>query len=220
MRQILRSLYVNRVKEYIPRCVFWFYNSVKEKFRIPFPESRLAHRYLDGMKGLEVGGSSHNPFGLNTRNVDYTTEETRYKKLETKLRGETLPIDIIASGDNVPLPDGSQDFVVNSHVLEHFSDPIKALIEWYRLIRPGGYIFMIVPHKERTFDRELPRTTLQELIDRHEGKIFAKPNANDHYSVWVTEDIVELIRYLGWNIVDVQDVDDKAGNGFTVVVRK
>jgi hypothetical protein len=35
-----------------------------------FRESTLAHRYLDGLKGLEIGGSYHNAFGLDTLNVD------------------------------------------------------------------------------------------------------------------------------------------------------
>lgn len=220
MQQIVRSFYVHHVKKRVPRQIFCLFNSIKEKFHIPFPESRLAHRYLDGLKGLEIGGSLHNPFGLNTKNVDHTIETTRYKQLETRFCGKTLPIDIIASGDTIPLPDESQDFVINAHVLEHFPDPIKALREWYRLIRPGGCIFMIVPHKERTFDKNRSRTTLQELIDRHSGRILAKPNPDDHYSVWITEDVVELVRYLGWNIVDVRDVDDKVGNGFTVVIQK
>ena len=30
--------------------------------------------------------------------------------------------------------------------------------------------------------------------------------------------MVELINYLGWNIEEIQDVDDKVGNGFTIVV--
>ena len=140
--------------------------------------------------------------------------------MESANVGSVLPVDILASGDDIPVPDESEDFIVSAHVIEHFPDPIKTLKEWYRIVRPGGYIFMIVPHKERTFDKELPRTTLQELIDRHEGKIEAKPNVNDHSSVWITEDMMELIKYLGWNIVETQDIDDKVGNGFTVVIQK
>ncbi len=34
-----------------------------------FRESALAHRYCRGT-GLEIGGAAHNPFGLNTLNVD------------------------------------------------------------------------------------------------------------------------------------------------------
>jgi hypothetical protein len=35
-----------------------------------FSESDIAHQYLDGLKGIEIGGAAHNPFGLDTINVD------------------------------------------------------------------------------------------------------------------------------------------------------
>ena len=182
-----------------------------------FKESALAHRLLDGLEGLEIGGSAHNSFGLKTRNVDNTNELTPFKQEEIKLCGEALPVDVVSPGDQLPLEDNSVDFVISSHVIEHFPDPIKALREWYRVVKPGGYLYIIAPHKERTFDKERSRTTLAELIERHEtGK---QPEIlNEHCSVWITEDFVELIRWLGWNILHVQDVDDKVGNGFTVVI--
>jgi len=131
-------------------------------------ESALAHRYLDGLRGVEIGGSIHNPFGLNTLNADYTSStDTTFKQAEIEIADKTLPVDIVASADALPLRDKSVDFVVSSHVLEHLPDPIKTLKEWYRVIRPGGYIFMIIPHKERIYDRDLPRIALAELIHRH-----------------------------------------------------
>jgi SAM-dependent methyltransferase len=185
-----------------------------------FPESALAHRLLDGLAGLEIGGSAHNAFGLDTKNVDVTDRlNTVFKRLELQFVNRTLPVDIVAPGDDLPVDDESQDFVISSHVLEHFPDPIKALREWYRVIRKGGYIYMIVPHKERTFDQPRPRTTLNELLERNRGGFIA-PAINEHYSVWITEDVVELVEYLQWKVVEVQDVDDKVGNGFTVVVQK
>lgn len=193
----------------------------------PFPESALAHKYCVG-KGLEIGGSAHNPFGLNTLNVDFTDSmETKFKKEEIRLCGKALKVDIVASGDNIPLPDESQDFIVSSHVIEHFPNPIKALIEWDRLVKPGGIIFMIVPHKERTFDKGKEKTPLEHLIEdfkNNNTKPHAYPNGHDH--CWVTESFVEMINYIiqelymKWEIVEVQDVDDKVGNGFTVVIRK
>lgn len=182
-------------------------------------ESALAHRYLDGLVGIEIGGSAHNPFGLNTLNIDYTAStETVYRQAEFEICGKHLRVDIAARGDELPLFDESQDFVVSSHVLEHFPDPIKALKEWHRVTRKGGYLFMIIPHRERTLDKDRPRTTLAELIDRHTTGEFA--SEDPHCSVWITEDVVELVDYLGWELVEVQDVDDKVGNGFTIVVRK
>lgn len=183
-------------------------------------ESALAHEYLDGLSGIEIGGSSHNSFGLDTKNVDYTDSlDTIFKKAEIENVGYAMPVDIVSFGDNLPLEDNSQDFVISSHVLEHFPDPIKALKEWYRVIRPGGYIFAIIPHKERTFDRDRPRTTLKELIDRHNQGL-DEIDLHKHYSVWITEDLIELINYLGWNLIKYQDVDDKCGNGFTIVIQK
>jgi SAM-dependent methyltransferase len=190
-----------------------------------FPESKLAHRYLDGLTGLEIGASAHNPFGLDTKNVDIADEFNRstYKKRELQISGEVAPIDIVAPGDRIPVPDASADFIISSHVLEHFADPIAALLEWYRIVRPDGYIYMIVPHMERTFDRGRERTTLASLQARHAGTSVATPDPETgHCNYWVTEDIVELVRSIGqgWELVDFQDTDDKIGNGFTVVLRK
>lgn len=187
-----------------------------------FKESSLAHKYLDGLEGLEIGGSSHNQFALKTKNVDYTADLTTVHKFEEiKMCGQALKVDIVAAGDALPVADASQDFVISSHVIEHFFDPIKAIKEWLRVIRPGGYIFIIAPHKERTFDKDKPRTPLAELLDRHTGKI--PPPAVDthhHYTIWTTEDLLELCRHLELNVVASQDVDDKVGNGFTVVIQK
>src|SRR5579862_8653634 len=136
-----------------------------------FKESALAHQLLDGLEGIEIGGSAHNSFGLKTRNVDFTDELTSFKQEEIKLCGEALPVDIVSPGDKLPLEDNSVDFVVSSHVIEHFPDPIKALREWHRVVKPGGYLFVKAPHKERTFDKDRARTTLAELIERHETGI-------------------------------------------------
>ena len=86
------------------------------------------------------------------------------------------------------------------------------------MVRSGGYIYVIAPHMERTFDKDRTRTTLAELIERHETGIGPDPYAA-HCSVWITQDFVELVNWLGWEIIEVQDVDDKVGNGFAVAIR-
>lgn len=186
-----------------------------------FPESALAHRYLDGLRGVEIGGSAHNPFGLHSINIDYTSSmDTVFKQEERRMCGRALPVDLVAAGDRLPLLDGSVDFVINSHVIEHLWDSIGTLKEWHRVLKPGGILFLIVPHRDRTFDRDRPRTSLLELIKRHRTGGSIRPDLTGHASVWITEDFVELIDYLGWELLTAQDVDDKVGNGFTIVVRK
>lgn len=181
--------------------------------------STLANFYLKDKKGIEIGGSYHNQFYLNTLNVDYTDERTVFKQEELNNFKKALKVDVVSQGDNLPFENNSWDFVINSHVLEHFYDPIKAINEWMRVIKPDGYLFMIIPHKERTFDKNRERTTLKELIERHNNP---KENydACGHYSVWITEDVLELCKYMDLNVVNYQDVDDKVGNGFAVVIQK
>ena len=180
-------------------------------------ESALAHRYLDGLTGIEIGGAAYNGFGLKTRNIDFTTEWTIYKREDIRFCGESQKVDVVANGAIIPFKDSCLDFIVHSHVLEHIQNPIKALKDWYRAIRNEGYLFMIVPHKERTFDKNRKRTPLKELIHRYE--IDYSSDYYGHQNFWITQDVVELISYLGWGIIDVQNFDDKLGNGFTVVVK-
>ncbi len=50
-------------------------------------------------------------------------------------------------GLNLPFADASQDAVFASHCYEHVADHKTALREWYRVLRIGGYLVVLVPHK-------------------------------------------------------------------------
>lgn len=49
------------------------------------------------------------------------------------------------SAENLPFEDACFDMVFSSHVLEHIPDQGKALKEIYRVLKPGGYHFCVVP---------------------------------------------------------------------------
>jgi len=53
----------------------------------------------------------------------------------------------------LPFKSNSLEYVASSHVLEHVANPIKALVEWHRVLRPGGIIYMVVPDRRYTWDR-------------------------------------------------------------------
>jgi len=61
-----------------------------------------------------------------------------------------------ASVYECPFDDGSFDLVFSSHVLEHLYDPVKFMKEAYRLIRPKGLIFIIVPYYKTMFAPDGP----------------------------------------------------------------
>jgi len=179
-----------------------------------FKESALAHKYLDGLKGIEIGGSSHNSFGLDTINVDIKSEGI-YRQKQVELDFEPMPVDVVSNGDDLPFDDKSYDFVISSHVIEHFYDPIKALLEWQRVARK--YIFIICPHKDRMFDKDKERTTLNELLNRHDNPIVQTNFA--HQAYYTPVNFIALCCRLELDVIELQEVDDKVGNGFTVVIK-
>lgn len=183
-------------------------------WRVNHP-SRFVLSHLTDLHGIEIGASAHNDYGLDAINVDrYAESDTIYKDEERRLTGRPRAVDVVAPGDDLPLEDDSVDFVFASHVLEHFPDPIRALEEWLRVARK--YVVLVVPHRDRTFDRERELTSADELVRRHEQG-FADPR-DLHWSVWTLESFLELCERLGLRVVDALDPDDKVGNGFAVVL--
>lgn len=66
--------------------------------------------------------------------------------------------------------DGAYDALLGSHVLEHIADPLGALAEWQRVVRPAGHVLLVLPHREGTFDHRRPITSLEHLrTDRDRG---------------------------------------------------
>ena len=46
------------------------------------------------------------------------------------------------------IPDETFHFVHSSHCLEHMADPFEALAHWFRVLRPGGHLVVLVPDED------------------------------------------------------------------------
>ena len=207
-----------------------------------FPESRLAHEFLDGLEGLEIGPAAHNPFGLKTRNVGLAADRDEFdyeffKQSQLEMCGRFAAIDISADAADIPLPDGSTDFVLHSHVWEHLPNPLIALDEWVRITRSGGYLFVIVPKRDAAAsDKDRPVTPLLSIVQLYEkkrrGEAFPpeeRGKGRGHYTVFSPGLMREIERWFNQSHsrarldeVAFQETDDKVGNGHTIVwqVRK
>lgn len=51
------------------------------------------------------------------------------------------------NGRTLPFADASQDAVYSSHTLEHIADYRAAIREWFRVLKPDGYLIIVVPHQ-------------------------------------------------------------------------
>ena len=65
----------------------------------------------------------------------------------------------------LPFRDRTLRYVASSHVLEHVANPVLALEEWCRVLRPGGVIYLVVPDKRYTWDRDRATTPVAHLLE-------------------------------------------------------
>ncbi len=78
------------------------------------------------------------------------------------------------STDLQRIKSSSYDFILASHTLEHTSNPIKALKEWIRVVKPGGSLIVILPHYTHTFDHRRQPTPVSHMLEDYERDIGEK----------------------------------------------
>jgi SAM-dependent methyltransferase len=54
--------------------------------------------------------------------------------------------------------DESYDFVHSSHCLEHLRDPREGLVNWLRVVKPGGHLVILVPDEDLYEQGQFPST--------------------------------------------------------------
>jgi SAM-dependent methyltransferase len=149
-----------------------------------FPELRCYRAclpLLEGRVGLEIGGPSlafsrscgmfpvysaaeridNVTFSANTVWRSNVAEGAAYVVDENCAPGrqhvaEATALEAIASA--------TYEFVLSSHTLEHVANPLRALAEWMRVLAEKGLLVLVLPHRDGTFDRHRPVTTLEHLI--------------------------------------------------------
>ncbi len=134
---------------------------------------------LSAKRGLEIGGPSYVfdtriPIYRHIRSLDNCVfaEETHWEGKrqaganfrfdQSKRTGKNF----ITEGATLDgINGGTYDFVLSSHNLEHIANPIKALQNWKRVLKPEGHLLLVLPDKHRTFDYRRPVTPLEHLLD-------------------------------------------------------
>jgi SAM-dependent methyltransferase len=142
-------------------------------------------RYVSG-EGIEIG-PGHAPFplpypGTTARYVDRWKPDENLGLFPELGDAAVFAMPDIIADLNVDrlsmLTDGSQDFVIASHVLEHLVDPLAHLAEIHRVLRPGGVALILLPDRQRTLDRDRPATTLEHLLADHASGLREADNAH------------------------------------------
>lgn len=68
------------------------------------------------------------------------------------------------------IADKSYDFLLSSNCIEHIANPIRALLEWKRVLKSEGVLVLVVPNKESNFDHKRNFTSIEHLIEDYENQ--------------------------------------------------
>lgn len=138
---------------------------------------QLALRLVTGKHGLEIGGPSRRfssgqllPVYPVVASCDCTNfqAETLWERglgKDFAPEGRKLGSRISAEMTDLKAADASYDFLLSSHALEHSANPLKALKESFRVLKPGGTMILILPERAATFDHRRPITKFEHLLE-------------------------------------------------------
>jgi ubiquinone/menaquinone biosynthesis C-methylase UbiE len=181
-------------------------NAIKESGLLPsyMVREKLAALHLQG-EGIEIGALHlplKTPRNVKVRYVDIATRKENIGRFPELDPSRIVHTDYVENGFEVgSIAGSSQDFVIANHVLEHADNPFKVLLNWSRVMKPGGTMMITVPIAARCFDRNRQVTSLEHLVDDYllneAGEVAAFRQKNrEHYEEWyrTSAPIVARIR--------------------------
>ena len=154
---------------------------VRRAFRTPLSDSRAYQVLFRGKDGLEIGGPTELfrrvlPVYEVARSVDGVNFSSSTVWEGELTEGRTYRYathcvgwqSISEATDLSRIPAEGYDFVLSSNSLEHIANPLKAVNEWLRVLRPGGHLLLVLPRKESNFDHRRDLTKFDHLVDDFE----------------------------------------------------
>src|SRR3989344_2898266 len=113
----------------------------------------MLHKDFKNKKFLDIAtGSGYMAIemakkGLNVVACDLSpTSINNLKKIKKKVKLENLKL-VLCYAEDIPLPSNSVDYISANAILEHIPDENKAIIEWMRILKKGGRLYITVPLK-------------------------------------------------------------------------
>lgn len=156
-------------------------------------KSAFTEAYLSG-NGIEIGALEYPIKVPKTAKVTYvdrfSTEELRRQYPELK-NYKLAKVDVIDDAETLrTFGQETLDFVIASHVLEHLENPILAMVNFNRVLRPNGILFICLPDKRDTFDKNRQLTPFSHIVEDY--KSGPESSRDEHLRDWAVN--VEALK--------------------------
>ncbi len=181
-------------------------------FNRPLGREELADVYLKG-QGIEIG-ALHQPLALSRHaRVKYVDRFSLKDLREHYPELRHLPlvsVDIIDDGEKLStISNETQDFVIANHFVEHSQNPLLTLTNLFRVLNRGGVLYIALPDKRYTFDKDRPITPLEHLLkDYSQGPEQSK---QAHFEEWV-----RLVNKIEEPIAAKKQLDNLIGTDYSI----
>lgn len=161
-------------------------------------------RYRMSNRILDIGCSAAFFLKLAEKN-GWEARGVEISRFGAEFSNNELGIDVFhGTLDQAGYPDAFFDVVFSSHVFEHIADPSKLLDEIYRVLRPGGAVFTLIPTQFSSpsyrFWKKLHGDPPPRHVSFYNRKTFTKfmeeagfENTSSHYNVELNR-LKELLK--------------------------
>lgn len=139
---------------------------------------RVLYMISDSKTGVEIGGPSNTgrivyQHATTIDNVIFSKDTIWSKHIDEYNYYENKKGKVIINDSvNIHLVENDRyDFCFSSHSLEHIANPLKAIHEWLRIVKSGGFIVIVVPEKSQCFDHKRNYSSFTTLLAQYEKNV-------------------------------------------------
>jgi len=183
--------------KFVPGLAYW---KVRSDFRDPknfVGHIQRAHSVYwsvvmykkTGGMGLDIGcGNVTSPYCIGLDNY-----ADRGTSTHPVYGGRGYKPNIQAAGEKLPFKDGTFDWIISNHSLEHLESTMTTMLEWLRVLKTRGIMAIVMPdrkygpfgdpsHKHEYTPEEFCNEILNPLIDKKVIRVLEYDTFDNHFS--------------------------------------
>lgn len=218
---IKKVLLIDRTNEVAEENLRYILSILKDEEK--FPDSKNEINWEIGFTefckgtGIEIGSGGKPLPGLKSKQVDLVDDYNGFK----------YHVDYLSPADDLNFAENnSLDYIVHSNMLEHLANPVKALLEWYRVLKPNGILYMIIPDKrlwitDRQRNVSYPQEWTYAYLENRSNTPAYPNDPNTHFFAYTPNVFIECLNKTSQldNLFEVKEIYSSSDKVVDEIIR-